>query len=320
MRAGSDNVLIPCDVSGFPHQSGLNGQVDLSATWNEVLTAAVTVGKWRQDFMNRGRFSVFELIHRLSAIEAYFDLDQGRLTLSTAHDDLDPTEKGVVAYYLGMTLAKLYASKMLGVPWLMHLSRYAPVWSVTYGAGSRRPDLFGVDATGQWVVAEAKGRQRVTQKLIQEMKAQARSVAAIDGVAPKYSYGSATRFQEGKASLRVVDPPAEPSGVDVPLKRGVWLLHYYGRLVSLMDRVDSWEEGDLVVAELPDLAVEVVMPSALVMQWREFNEFRGGVAWREVFEGLVAAARDGRAALERASLNTVSPSDGVVRRRAFGTD
>lgn len=258
MIQGSDLLVIPYEATDFPVASPLNGTGSLAVTWNEVLWAAVTVGKAQWDLGRHGHHSVAEILHRVACMTAYFDVDgDGRLARSPAFTQLDPSEKAVVCFYSGMAFAKLYADKVLDIPWMMHISRYESAWSVRYGANTRRPDLFGCNSSGDWAVAEAKGRSRVTTRLVERMREQKSAVAAIDGFPPAYRYGAATRFVRNQLELRIVDPPAKTRAQDVPLDPAAWLIDYYRPIVELLDALATREEDDLVFATLPGADLEV---------------------------------------------------------------
>ena len=145
---GHTELRIPYEATDFPTTSGLNGPGGLSLTWDEVLWATMTVGKARRDVLRHGRYSSADLLHRLACMYAYFDVQSGRMVHSRAFTTLDPSEKAIASFYLGMAMAKLYADKVLGIPWLMHIIRYEAAWAVAYGASATRPDLFGCNAAG----------------------------------------------------------------------------------------------------------------------------------------------------------------------------
>lgn len=246
---GHDKLWISYEATDFPPASGLNGDGSIHPTWDEVLWATMTVGKAQRDVLRHGRYSSADLIHRIACMYAYFDINSSsRMVCSPAFATLDPSEKAIASYYLGMTMAKLYADKVLDIPWLMHISRYQAKWAVEYGASAERPDLFGCNAAGGWAVVEAKGRTRVTGALVTQMRAQKSSVGTINGAAPAYRYGSATRFEAGQLSLRVVDPPARRGAQDVPIDPVAWLSDYYTPIVDLISDTDRQIEGPYLIA------------------------------------------------------------------------
>ena len=213
--------------------AGWNGYGHLSLTWDEVIWATMTVGKARRDVLRHGRYSSADLVHRIACRYAYFDIRGGQMVRSPAFKTMDPSEEAIASSYLGMAMAKLYADKVLGIPWLMHISRYEAAWAVKYGASAKRPDLFGCNPAGDWAVAEAKGRDRVTGAFVTEQQEQKSSVATINGAAPTHRYGAATRFQEGRLALRIVDPPSRHDAQAVPIDPAAWLVDYCTPIVDL---------------------------------------------------------------------------------------
>lgn len=254
----SEHLTVPLEVSNFPKGSPLNGLHALNVRWDDLLWASITVGKAQPDLMRFGRYSFAEILHRVACLHAYYDIDKSkRLVLSSAFKNLDSTEKGVVSFYTGMAMAKLYADKALNIPWMMHISRYEADWAVRYGANPNRPDLFGCNDLGEWAVAEAKGRSRVTSRLVAKMQQQKSAVASIRRVAPTYRYGSATRFEGGRLALRVVDPPRLRRAQDLPIDPAAWLLDYYRPIVDLLDQTDAHHEGEAIVGTLPGTDIEI---------------------------------------------------------------
>ena len=268
--SGTDSIVVPFEASDFPLDSPLNGSHALQFQWDELLWASITVGKAPRDVLRHGRYSYAEILHRVSCLHAYYDIGNSRrLVVSPAFRTLDSTEKGLVSFYLGMAMAKLYADKMLGIPWMMHISRYGSPWAVRFGANTNRPDLFGCNAFGQWAVAEAKGRSRVTARLVTKMKQQKSAVATIKRVPPAFRYGSATRFEGGDLALRVVDPPPRRRAEDIPLDPAAWLLDYYRPVVDLLDGAATRREGEAIIGQLPGADVEFGVPAEIAELVRE---------------------------------------------------
>ncbi|CAM3470578.1 hypothetical protein OCAE111667_11365 [Occultella aeris] len=270
----TDELSIPIEATDFPASSGLNGVNQLDVRWGDLIHASITVGKSKSDWFRFGSHSHAEILHRVAMLDAYYDIDKSkRLTTTPAHRHLDPTEKAVTSFYLGMALAKLYADKSLGIPWMMHIGRYGATWAVNYGASTSRPDLFGCNASGEWAVAEAKGRERVTTKLVTKMRKQKSAVASIQGVAPSYSYGSATKFPGAQLALRVVDPPVSHQAQEIPIDAGAWLLDYYGPIVDLLEDGNARFDGDAFIGVLPGAEFEIEVPGTIVEVVRSFRGF-----------------------------------------------
>jgi len=123
-------LRIPYESEDFPHPTR-NGSFELAVTWDDILWAAVMVGRPNRHYVFRhGRASHYEALFRLSLVR--MALEQAgpnayRLRRTSAAKTLDPTEKGAVSYFLGMTLCKLFASKLLNTPWLIHLDAFRPL-------------------------------------------------------------------------------------------------------------------------------------------------------------------------------------------------
>lgn len=72
---------------------------------------------------------MYEALFRWSLVRMALEqtgLRASRLRRTTAAKTLDPTEKGAVNYFLGMTFCKLFAAKLLHTPWLLHLDVFRP--------------------------------------------------------------------------------------------------------------------------------------------------------------------------------------------------
>jgi hypothetical protein len=265
-------LQVSYEATDFPKNSGFNGHGHLKLTWDEVLWATMTVGKTQRDLLRYGRYSSADFVHRIACMYAYFDISGGRMVRSPAFKTLDPSEKGIASFYLGMTMAKLYADKVLDIPWLMHISRYEAAWAVKYGGNTKRPDLFGCNAAGDWVVAEAKGRDRVTDALVTKMQLQKSAVATINGSPPAHRYGAATRFSKGQLALRVVDPPRRLNAQEVPIDPAAWLSDYYTPIVDLITDGDRHVEGRYLVGAIANTDIEIGISEEIVGWVTDFRE------------------------------------------------
>ncbi len=142
---------IPYNSIAFPARLGPNF-VDPSVcncTWAEIVWAAISVGRRERVHLLRfGWPSWYEMLYRSAIIWSNLvQNSNARLRRSFAYDALDPSEKGAISYFLGLTIAKLFAERYLHVPWLSHLDVY---WStlkpLMYGNTGSRPDLVGQNA------------------------------------------------------------------------------------------------------------------------------------------------------------------------------
>src|SRR5258708_24977418 len=105
-----------------------------------------------------------------------------------------------------MTLAKLFANRLLSVPWMMHLDVYRqqlqPVLS-----GRSKPDFVGLNSNNDWVVIEAKGRTNdFEESVLQTAKAQTQKLATIQGTRPVLRVATLAYFAAGNLELVMRDP------------------------------------------------------------------------------------------------------------------
>lgn len=127
----------------------------LEIDWLDVLSAALTVGKPHfVAALAHPPYAIFEAQRRMALLLAHLmdhQMPDGGVGLvrTPVYDASDPTEKGAIAYSVGMTLALCFARARLGIGYLTHVD-------VRFGSSRvRRPDL--VDATDDRSFVEAKG-------------------------------------------------------------------------------------------------------------------------------------------------------------------
>lgn len=247
-----------------------NGPAQLAASWDELLWAALTVGRPNVHYVfQHGQASAYEALFRLSLVR--MALEQAgpmglRFRRTSAVKAMDPSEKGAVSYFLGLNLAKLFAYRLLGVPWLLHLDVFRPHLSPVL-TGRSRPDLIGANLAGDLVALECKGRiSAPNAKAKAAAKAQAQRVVSIGGVAPTWSVGAITYFWGDVLRFYWEDPPAtRGKGIAVPGEPDAWRYHFLpilGLLRTVPDGIGRASSGSLV--RIPEADVEVgVHPSVL---------------------------------------------------------
>ena len=224
---------------GFgPGRHHMNSDRDIATTWNELLHAAITVGRrsWN-DVLAHGRYSVFEICYRAAMLLANLRQSQGQLRKSDAYRYLDPSEKAAASCFIGLTLASLMARKRLGIHWLMHLDVFHASLQPSL-LPSGRPDLVGLDARDEWHVIEAKGRSNgLDAKVVPKAKEQTRKVLTVGGRAPILRVASVAHFSRGTLALRVEDPVGrDTDAVDWDLTESQFLRDYYDPFVALIDQ------------------------------------------------------------------------------------
>lgn len=236
--------MIPCVSREFAPEYGV--QVERpdypTVTWPEIVHAAITVGRrgWR-DVWRHGAYSIFEMFYRSSMVFANLrESENGCIRKTVAYEWLDPSEKSAVSYFLGLTFAKLMATRRLSVHWAMHLDVYAQHLQATLTASDRRrrPDLVGRDTSGRWCVFEAKGStNRVPPRTIQDAKEQTRAVRTIRGVEPHLRVASITHFVNQTLCVHLEDPDgAKQESFDLDISEAQFMRDYYRPFTDIVDQ------------------------------------------------------------------------------------
>jgi hypothetical protein len=216
----------------------LSGAQTQSCSWARILHSAVTVGRANTaHVMRHGRYSWFELTYRVAMVLANLkETASGQIISTRAYRTLDPSEKGAVSYFLGLTVAKLLAGRRLRVHWLMHLDAYKDIIKVTHATISkRRPDLFGLTSASQWVAIEGKGRSGLLPKgLMSNAKGQAKNIGTVNGAPPLCRVAALTGFDGFALYTEFSDPPeqTERLSIAVNLPETEYLRRYYQTLIS----------------------------------------------------------------------------------------
>jgi hypothetical protein len=314
-------LSIPYESDGFPAGGPVaNTSASLTVSWSKLLWAALTVGRpSRQYVFRHGGSSVFEALFRLSLVR--MALEQSgpqarRLRRTAAAKSLDPTEKGAINYFLGMTVAKLFAAELLATPWLLHLDVFRPQLNAVL-SGRSRPDLVGKTTSGQWIALECKGRVSPPNEDVKaKAKGQAQRVVSIGGSVPSFTIGAVTYFRNDILQFFWRDPAPETqlkNPIGIEFTAAMWD-HYYEPVRAIVATSERSEEDEIVWATVHGSDVEVGVhkrvwstlqaggAEAQRVAERFHGEFgvcnvdgvavRAGESWTKLFDDLVS--EDGR--------------------------
>ena len=239
VRPSTRSLRIPYATEDFPRGSIPNGTGELVVTWDEILWAAITVGRPSRHYVFRyGTPSIYEAIFRLSLVRMSLEqssLAAYRLKRTDAAKTLDPTEKGAVNYFLGMVFCKLFASKLLNTTWLLHLDVWKDDLNAVLSSRSR-PDLIGRDDRSMdWHSFESKGRISPPGTDVKsKAKAQAMRIVSVDSKPCKYHIGAITYFKNDTLNFYWRDPvPQNSKQIDIPFSDED-LEHYYRPIIDLI--------------------------------------------------------------------------------------
>lgn len=234
----------------------------LQTVWDELLWAVVTVGRPNTAYVFRhGQASLYEAVFRLSLVR--MALEQRRWSSSfyrtRAFMGLDPTEKGAVSYFLGMAVCKLFASRLLNTPWILHLDLFREQLSAAVLSGRSRPDLVGEDTNKEWHAFECKGRSSVPDpNSRRKAKYQAQRLVRVDSKDCSLHVGAISYFRKDELEFHWRDPESEEperlEPFEVRLPEDAWR-HYYEPALALA--TDSDEIAPSEDRAAVDIEVEI---------------------------------------------------------------
>ena len=218
----------------------------LQTDWGEILHSALTVGRPNMAYVFRhGNASYYEAVFRHSLVRMALKQHPygGSLRRTEAFKALDPTEKGAVSYFLGMAVCKLFASRLLNTPWLLHLDVFRDELDPSVLAGRSRPDLVGEDPSAAWHAFECKGRSSVpSAEDRRKAKDQARRLVRVNSTDCTLHIGAIAYFRRDELEFHWRDPePEEPEKVEpfeIHLPEDAWR-HYYAPALALATGPDT---------------------------------------------------------------------------------
>jgi hypothetical protein len=207
-----------------------------------------------------------------------------RLKRTEAFRSLDPTEKGAVSYFMGMTFCKLFAAARLDTPWLLHLDVFKDQPGVNAILSQRsRPDMIGKKAGGPeaWYAFECKGRSSAPDSKAKDWaKKQSERIDSVNGKSYAAHVASFTYLQSETLRFSWADPERrrEGGGINVTVGKNAWRDYYQ----------PAWEllalaQSDSTAVHFQDLDVKIAFHpkvAALLAEglWFEAQQFAEGNA------------------------------------------
>ena len=276
------NLLIDYESVDFPAPAGIAQWGQLPVTWDDILWAAVTVGRPNRYYVFRhGTASRFEAIFRWSLVRMALEQRGNRLYRTDAFKSLDPTEKGAVSYFLGMVFCKVFARQFLGAPWLLHLDVFRSQLNPSLLTGRSRPDLVGQETgTGRWHAFESKGRSSVLSMGEKDRaKAQAQRIISLNGSPVQLHIGAITYFKKDELRFYWRDPEPEESEKIKPLRLEMpdeaWGNYYEPVSAFLQERAEPSADinggSAMTMAEESGVTVgahQLILPHLLERKWQ----------------------------------------------------
>ncbi|MBN2006409.1 MAG: hypothetical protein JXA21_23860 [Anaerolineae bacterium] len=280
-------MQIPYTASNFDFSQYvmLKHNGTLVCGWPDLLWAAITVGRSGWDkVLQHGLYSYFEMTYRGTMLLAnlveetspsLLDFERN-IYRSPAFDDLDPSEKSAVSYFIGLAMAKLFAEEYFGVSWLIHFAKYTGSYTLI---GSKRPDLIGFKGNDDWIVIEAKGRtNNIAAGELEHAKQQVLSLAMIDEQNPILRAVVAGSFPKRYLTVTLDDPEHDKeTKTSLKLDPDQFVRDYYRPFIDLVEHSDRTGEylikdWRFITVQLEELDIEVGVNKEVLFLWREFYE------------------------------------------------
>lgn len=269
---------------------------ELTFCTDDLLHAIVTCGM--PIYYCRTRSAVIrrkdELVYKIAAIQFALDeqpdpKDSSRnvLVLSDRLRYLDPSEKGVLSYYIGMFFTKLISKKIFHVQYLVHLSIAQMIYSIILEEKGR-PDLIGYNLrSGDYSVFEAKGRARYSEKTLDDACGQVQMVKYICGDKPSLRVANLMYFRKKDKIKKVlqssIKDPEGAEGISIDFPPEKILRQYYQPICELINEIRDAAASDHSLSQNPYSArfllpgqhsVTITLPSVVYNMFSdEFSQF-----------------------------------------------
>lgn len=247
----------------------INGTRTLNLSLPDLIHAAITVG--HQDWhrvLGTNFAALAEIAWKASSTMLTIRQSGTAYRMTERFDGLDPSEKRGASYQLGLTLTKAFATKVLQVPWLMHIDVYKDQFSTPLGKSRSRPDLMGSTPGGQWVVFESKGRvSEPDDKALKKAKKQARRITSINGIPPTLKASLFTYFDRDDELCLITEDPIGSNKDDIPFQINKVTLEkliqdYYAPFLQIFEPQTKIVDGQQAMARNleTDLKLEMYRP------------------------------------------------------------
>lgn len=259
-------LLIDYKPVAFPDKK-LPRSNPLRCTWADLVWAAITVNdKPLYPTVLPQASAYWGLIHRITSVYTYLQAADYRpglwgamdthLVQSSLYRQASTAEKAMGSTFLGHVIAKLFAAKLLRMPWL-----FTPDPRQFHG-------LVGLNHEAQWVILDVKGRSnRLEQRLIKKAAKLTRQVT-IGGLPPQQQIGFFSYFTAITKTLRAywVNLPLIHSdhSLNQDITPETFLRSYYTLLFDFLSadyggrvEITTFAERTYQVKKIPEVEVQV---------------------------------------------------------------
>ena len=206
----------------------------------ELLHAILTCGmpnqfisKWHHEKRSQ------EFISKISMFETNLTASDGYLIKSPETEYLDPSEKSVNAYYLGLIFTKLFSMKEFGTDYFLHTTLFEQVYGSEACScnGRKKPAFIGYNkSTDEWSVWESTGRRDKAPKTLDDAYNQVLAIRDINGNTPKNAIACMTFFDTKHGELQgILRNATTGKKASILFDKEQYLTLYYRHICEIFD-------------------------------------------------------------------------------------
>lgn len=180
-----------------------------------------------------------EFISKISMVETTLTESDGYLIKSPETEFLDPSEKSVSSYYLGLYFTKLFSMKEFCVDYFLNTTLFEQVYgkdSITCN-GRKKPSFIGYQKiTADYSIWEPTGRRDQAPKALEDAYNQILGIKTVNGKAPHYAMAGMTYFDTKHSELQGIlrnAPEGKKANVTFDLEHFYQL--YYRHICEIFD-------------------------------------------------------------------------------------
>lgn len=281
--------------------------VELEFTNLELLHAIVTCGMPIHHLTTSSvEQRKSDLLQKCRLVEMALDVEGEYLKRSERTYFLDPSEKSVISYYLGMIFTKLISGRVFFLDYLTHITtiQKQTLQKAAWLQACRRSDFIGYRIRhDDWSVWEAKGRIQYSLEALESGYLQAREISLINGQKPKYGAVCMTYYESGNLTAQVKDPEGV-GNVELNFLPEHFYQAYYKHICELYQEEQAMpavadheaaEEagGETLLASEADMAVlEADTVSKVTTESKSDTASEAGMNWVDISVTLPRAGCD----------------------------
>ncbi len=180
-----------------------------------------------------------EFISKISMFETNLIANDGYLIKAPATEFLDPSEKSVNAYYLGLIFTKLFSMKEFDIDFFLHTTLFEQVYGkeAFTCSGRKKPAFVGYKRdTNTWSIWESTGRRDSAPKALDDAFNQVLAIKNVNDQAPEYAMACMTYFDTKHGELQgILRNASVGKKANVVFDPEQYLTLYYRHICEIFD-------------------------------------------------------------------------------------